>query len=100
MLQWYDSVIRSQLQQGIIEIMSEPDKPFGPVHFLPHHPVIRGDKTTTKLRIVYDASAKQDGPLKGVHAYEFLSENPHFRYGSHSTSYPVSEITQVVPEEV
>ena len=62
MLQWYDSVIRSQLQQGIIEILSEPDKPFGPVHYLPHHPVIREDKTTTKLQIVYDASAKQDGP--------------------------------------
>ena len=55
-------MIRSQLQQGIIEIVSEPDKPFGPVHYLPHHPVIREDKTTTKLGIVYDASAKQDGP--------------------------------------
>jgi len=61
MLKQYDSAIRSQLQQGIIEFVSEPDKPFGPVHYLPHHPVIREDKTTTKLRIVYDASAKQDG---------------------------------------
>ena len=33
----------------------------GKVHFLPHHVVIRQDKETTKLRVVYDASAKCQG---------------------------------------
>ena len=32
------------------------------LHYLPHHAVVRQDKTTSKIRVVYDASAKTDGP--------------------------------------
>ena len=28
------------------------------IHYLPHHPVVRQDKTTTKVRVVYDACGR------------------------------------------
>ncbi|XP_060587755.1 uncharacterized protein LOC132743236 [Ruditapes philippinarum] len=44
-------------QKGIIEEV-KPNKSNGTVHYLAHHGVITPQKTTTKLRVVYDASAK------------------------------------------
>lgn len=51
----YDTIIRTQIQQGIVEVVP-PEEQAEQVHYLPHHAVIRRDKKTTKLRIVYDAS--------------------------------------------
>ena len=61
-LRQYDAVIREQIDKGIVEIVAEPDiGKVGKVHYIPHHPVIRLDKATTKLRVVYDASARSNG---------------------------------------
>ena len=32
------------------------------MHYIPHHLVIRNDKTTTKFRIVFNTSASSNGP--------------------------------------
>ena len=59
----YDAVMKEQLRRGMVEEVLDPkEKSHDRVHYLPHHGVVRQDKTTTKLRIVYDASAKTTGP--------------------------------------
>ena len=63
-LQQYDAVIQDQLHQGVVEVVSEPARWKGErLHYLPHHGVFRHDKQTTKLRVVYDASPKTNGPI-------------------------------------
>ena len=64
MMQEYHSTIKDQLAKGIIEPAPATDAQLAkaPVHYLPHHAVVRRDKCTTKLRIVYDASSRSQGP--------------------------------------
>lgn len=62
-LKQYDSIIRDQIKGGIVEPVPGEDSSPNLCHYLPHHAVVRNDKATTKLRIVYDASARvADGP--------------------------------------
>ena len=66
----YDKVIKNQVNRGIVEIVSQPEIISGKgAHFLPHHAIVREDKTTTKLRIVYDASARSGGPSLNDYLY-------------------------------
>ena len=60
----YDAIIKDQMQRGIVEIVEDdnPDEDRGKVHYMPHHAVVRHDKDTTKVRVVYDGSARSDGP--------------------------------------
>ena len=60
-LQEYDTIIRDQLTKGIVQVVTNPEDE-GNVHSLPHHAVIRSDKNTTKVRVMYDASARSNGP--------------------------------------
>ena len=53
----YDAIIQDQVKKGIIEKISGHVQD-GNKHNLPHHAVINPLKTTTKVRVVYDASAK------------------------------------------
>ena len=51
-------------KDGIIEKVPEQEiaKNPGTVYYLPHHPVIREDKQTTKVRAVFDASCSRNKP--------------------------------------
>ncbi len=69
-LQEYHSIIQDQLEQGIVEEVKDSEVAPRTTHYLPHHAVIRQDKETTKVRVVYDASARAGGPfLKRLLAY-------------------------------
>ena len=57
LLEAYDEVIQKQKHDGIVE--PAPKEPTGErITYIPHQAVIRENTETTKLRIVYDASAK------------------------------------------
>ena len=73
-LNLYNGIIQEQLAKGIIEPVSPTEKTDNPVHYLPHHGVLRNDKTTTRLRVVYDGSAKTAGPSLN----ECLNKGPKF----------------------
>ena len=55
----YEKIIDYQLETGIVEIVpaDEISTQMGQVHYLPHKAVVRKDKTSTKVRVVFDASA-------------------------------------------
>ena len=56
-LEEYHEVMEQQLEQGILELV--PEVPTGEaIHYIPHQPVIRDQAESTKMRIVYDCSAK------------------------------------------
>ena len=55
-LEEYDAIIREQLEEGVVEEAEMPTK--GKEFYIPHKAVIRENAATTKMRIVYDASAR------------------------------------------
>lgn len=58
----YIKVFESYEKEGIISRCHDSGLP-GHVHYLPHRPVVRSDKETTKVRPVFDASAKEKGGM-------------------------------------
>ena len=57
LLRKYDEIIQEQRNLGIIEEVDDVGE-IGRTSYLPHHPVVRNEKETTKTRVVFDASAK------------------------------------------
>ena len=46
LLKQYDHTIKEQLEKGIIETVDPLEPTASKVHYLPHHAVVRTDKTT------------------------------------------------------
>ena len=61
----YDKIFKDQESKGIIEEISLNTEA-SLAHYLPHHPVLTLAKTTTKVRIVYNASSKVRKELKSL----------------------------------
>ena len=56
--QGYKEIIKEQLSSGIIEEVKDGGE-IGKVTCLPHKEVIKEEKSTTKIRVVFDASTKK-----------------------------------------
>ena len=76
-LQRYDVVIKDQVERGIVEVVDKATFQGESIYYLLHHPVVSEDKATTKLRIVYDASARTSGPSLN----DCLYAGPKFNQG-------------------
>ena len=63
------------MDKGIVEPVTETDPALSRLHYLPHHTVIRTDKTTTKLHIVY---IRRFGKLNGPSLNDCLHTGPKF----------------------
>ena len=54
----YNNIFKDYVDNGIVEKVDTPADNKELVHYLPHHPLVREDKETTKVRVVFDASSK------------------------------------------
>lgn len=72
-IEQYDQVIQDQIEAGIVERVSGPvtqSREF----YIPHKPVVRESPETTKLRVVYDASARANSGAPSLN--ECLNPGP------------------------
>ena len=57
----YQTTIDDYIDKGYFRKVPPDEKPPPEVWYLPHFPIIRMDKSTTKVRMVFDCSAKYEG---------------------------------------
>ena len=89
----YNTVIEQQKQQGIVETAN--NEATGKVFYLPHKEVVRESAQSTKLRVVYDASAKASPASPSLNECLYAGptlQNKHWEILVRARSFPV-EIT-------
>ena len=72
-LKQYHGIIQEQINQGIVEYAADEHEE-DHVFYMPHKPVIRELAETTKMRIVYEASAREN--QKSPSLNDFLHVGP------------------------
>jgi len=70
----YAKIIEEYLDLGIIEAVPDDSESDNLVRYLPHHPVIKEADSRKKIRIVFDASAKDQN---GVSLNDIMSSGPN-----------------------
>ena len=66
LLEEYSNVIKQQQELGIIEQIAEEPGHDKSAHYLPHHAVVCPEKCTTKMRVVFDGSAKDGESMLSI----------------------------------
>ena len=76
----YNDVIQEYLSEGIVEIVHGKTSE-NPIYYLPHPAILKEQRATTKLRVVFDASS---------HARDSLSLNDCLLTGPNLNPYLLS----------
>ena len=74
----YNDIIQEQLKNNIVERITDEElnQQSGGFHYLPHHAVVRKERETTKVRIVFDGSAKAHNSPLSIN--DCLHKGPNF----------------------
>ena len=87
----YHDIMSEQIKNGILEDVQEP-KTLEGVHYIPHQAVIKEEAESTKLRVVFDCSARsrqenpslndclETGPPLQPHLFDILMRTRTYKY--------------------
>ena len=75
LIEQYDEIIQEQIAEGVVERVTE--EPVGKEFYIPHKPVIREGAESTKIRVVFDASARPNEKSPSLN--DCLETGPHYR---------------------
>ncbi|XP_062558087.1 uncharacterized protein LOC134222963 [Armigeres subalbatus] len=104
----YTAFMHEYVQMGHMKEVQADDEDSTPEYFIPHHCVLKPDSTTTKLRVVFDASCPTD---TGVSLNDVLMVGPvvqddlrsillRFRMHRYAVVGDAEKMYRMVPEQV
>ncbi|VDL80872.1 unnamed protein product [Nippostrongylus brasiliensis] len=99
LLEQYNSTFQQQLEKEIIEEVPGNITTEGPIiHYIPHQPVLTPHKETTKLRIVFDASASTPNILEHkIRESRNIFQNMKMNLREFATNG--SSLSEILPDE-